>query len=224
MANVRNEYVVTGRYMDGTRVVGYHLIGTNGVSRRYQREEFAFLVGAGKVKDCAGRINDQDVAEEGNNVQFWGTNGLNIQALPQKSVQNPDEVRSVGRVNPNVNPNQCQLVQLICRDDDMKVIVGYVAVTSDGQKAMLKREKVLQMAKNNLIANARLQMANGKPILRSRDPKAKLTDLPRIQVSQANGKAPVNKNVSKPVNKPVSKVERPSTPEDKVADPIAKRV
>ena len=82
----------------------------------------------------------------------------------------------------------------------MKVIVGYVAVTSDGQKAMLKREKVLQMAKNNLIANARLQMANGKPILRSRDPKTKLTDLPRIQVSQATGKAPVNKNVSKPVN------------------------
>lgn len=207
MANVRNEYVVTGRYMDGTRVVGYHLIGTNGISRRYQREEFAFLVGAGKVKDCAGRINDQDVAEEGNNVQFWGTNGLNIQALPQKSVQNPDEIRSVGRANPNVNPNQCQLVQLICKDDDMKVIVGYVAVTSDGQKAMLKREKVLQMAKNNLIANARLQMANGKPILRSRDPKVKLTDLPRIQVSQATGKAPVNKSVSKPVNK----VERPST-------------
>lgn len=187
MANVRNQYVVTGRYMDGTRVVGYHLIGTNGVSRRYQREEFALLVGAGKVKDCAGRVNDSDNSENGGTVQFWGVNGLNLSALPQKNAQNPEAVKNVS--NTNVNPNQFQLVQLICRDDNMKVVVGYVVATSDGQRAMVKRDRVLQMAKNNLIANARVQMANGKVILRSRDPSSKLTDLPRISVSQANSKS-----------------------------------
>lgn len=188
------KYMVVGRYMDGTRVVGYHLKLSNGTHKRYSREALAFLVAEGVVLNCSGRIEESN----GGSIQFCGKNGTNLQTLPVQKVSELPKKKQESNVESHEHmdkilkskENKMNITHLVCHDSDSRIVLGYIVKNADGRQSYVDRREILKIAACGLIANVRVQKANGKVILRSADNNNKISNLPRVKYSKVTGKKP----------------------------------
>lgn len=188
------KYMIVGRYMDGTRVVGYHLKLSNGTHRRYSREALAFLVAKGVVLNCSGRIEESN----GGSIQFCGKNGTvltdlpiqKVSELPKKKKEFNEESHQHMEKVLKSEEAKVAITHLVCHDDDSRVILGYIVKNANNHQQYVDRQSIKKIAACGLILNARVQKANGKVILRSSDDNAKLTDLPKVKYSKITGKKP----------------------------------
>lgn len=86
-------FKLVGKYVDGNKVVGFHLQQNKGKSIRCNRDVLAYLIGKKVVLNCTTSFQDPRSAQNHNHrLQFQGTNGTVMMALPvMKISQNKRE-------------------------------------------------------------------------------------------------------------------------------------
>ena len=194
MANIigakKITYSIVGRYMHGSAVSAYHIIGSDGKEFKASRELVCFLVGKGLVTNCKGQMNDGDIVLRGV--------GINLTELPVLNertgkVSNVDNVKAQD-INDKKIFIQFKITARLFQDGKC---VGYVVRDAGGTEKKLERSVVLKLASDKKISNARINMVNGVPILRGVGEE--LDKLPVIQLPSSNKavKVAVNEQVTK---------------------------
>lgn len=155
------KYTIVGRYMDGIKVAGYHLLENDGSARRFSREQVIYLVGRGDVANCKGQIYKEEVLLRGVGVNLNDLPVVNDRTGGMKNTEN------LGRVARGATTEQALAQFLIVGRIvvDGKTI-GFTVRNAGGVEYNLKREKVELMASKLMIGNARVQTYKGRNILR----------------------------------------------------------
>ena len=155
----RKKYVVTGRYMNGREVVGYHIVSNDGEQRKVSREQFVYLLGRGDIANCTGQMYKDRII-------IRGLKGTNIEDLPVLD-ERTGEIRNTKQVT-NVRPRGGDATQvfeqliLTARLMNGRENIGFEVKNRGGQVARLPREQVIELAEKKLIANAVVQNLNTK--------------------------------------------------------------
>lgn len=157
----RTEYQIVGRYMDGKEVTAYHLQSLeNEKSGRYTREQVAYLVGRGQVTNCDGQLYQDKVLLRGK--------GISLEELPVQQ-ENGELTRAgnLGKIRRGTDAGdamtQVLIVGSIVRGRN---VLGYVIQNAGGGQTDISRDKLIEAARQGRVGNARVQMYNGKPILK----------------------------------------------------------
>ena len=175
MGAKRVEYQIVGRYMDGKTIVGYHLQSLEtGKAAKFNREQVAYLVGRGQVTNCEGQIYKDKVLLRGK--------GMSLDDLPvQKEDGTLSRTDKVGKVRKGTSAQnamtQVMIVGLLIRGRET---VGYVVQNAGGGQNQIPRAQLLQLAQEGRVGNARVQMYQGKPILKGVN--CDLRELPKQKV------------------------------------------
>lgn len=140
---------VTGRYMTGTEVTGYHLINlTNGASLIANRERAIAMVGRGQVENMRIQYNGDDVQLRGK--------GINLTKLPVYDMKS-NSIRGQNNAEPQKQKNGLGRFTIVKRVMYKTACVGYVLTDASGKEVNISREKVQDMAIKGLIKNADAQ-------------------------------------------------------------------
>lgn len=87
-------YRAVARYMSGTNVIGYHLVRSDGIEQKVNKEKTIFLIGKGLVENM--RVQSD---ENGNVIiRGKGTNLNNLPVYNLGSISKKDKLKVVGRV------------------------------------------------------------------------------------------------------------------------------
>lgn len=171
-------FALVGRYMEGNEVVGYHLTDLeNNQGKRYSREQMCFLVGAGRVENCGGQLNKDEVI-------IRGKNGLEINSLPVvKRDGSLSRSEAMGPMRKSV-PVQQALEQYIAvrAVTQGRNTVGYILRNAAGLERYVVRSKVIEMASKGRIRNLRVQSYGNKPLLRGDG--SNLNNLPSVSLAE----------------------------------------
>ena len=166
------KYTIVGRYMDGTNVVGYHLLSNDGNgARRFSREQVIYLVGRGHVANCKGQIYKEEVLLRGVGISL-----NNLPVIDEKT-GNMRNTENIGRI-PRGATNDQALSQfnIVARIVEGNRNIGFIVRNAGGVEKKISRANVEKLASELLIGNARVQNYGGSKILRLIN--GKLEDLP----------------------------------------------
>lgn len=180
MAAPRVQYQIVGRYMDGKEVIAYHLQSLDtGKQGKYSRDQVAFLVGRGQITNCEGQIYKDKVLLRGV--------GISLDSLPvQQEDGSLSRTGNIGHVRRGKTAQDAMTQYMIVGTITQgRSTVGYVIQNAGGGQAKISRAKLLELAKAGQIGNARVQMYQGKPILKGVN--CNLNELPTQQVQEAQG-------------------------------------
>lgn len=177
MGAKRVEYQIVGRYMNGKEVTAYHLLSLEtSKAGKFTKEQVAFLVGRDQVTNCSGQIYQDKVLLRGVD--------MSLEDLPVQ-YENGDltKTANIGHVRRGTSTadamTQVLLAGVIV---DGRSAVGYVIQNSGGGKTKVSREQLLSMARAGKVGNARVQMYQGKPILKGVN--CDLKQLPKLSLAE----------------------------------------
>lgn len=177
MGAKRVEYQIVGRYMNGKEVTAYHLLSLEtGKAGKFTKEQVAFLVGRDQVTNCSGQIYQDKVLLRGV--------GMSLEDLPVQ-YENGDlaKTANIGHIRRGTSTadamTQVLLAGVIV---DGRSAVGYVIQNSGGGQTKVSREQLLSMARAGKVGNARVQMYQGKPILKGVN--CDLKQLPKLSLAE----------------------------------------
>ena len=167
-------YKIIGRYTEGVKVIGYALqnadTGEVGVINKQIVEQLAL---SKAIMNCSGQFYDDKVVLKGINCKLVN--------LPNCTADG----RIVSKEKELIS-NKQEPLYINARIVDGKNIVGYrlFRLNDNGDKVEknIERDKVLQLARSGLIANARVQRSNDKLLLRG--VKCDLAQLPMMRLSE----------------------------------------
>lgn len=201
MANMNLTYRVTGRYMTGSAVTGYHLVGADGSQVIANKERLIYMIGRGQVENMRLQTNGDDVILRGK--------GVNLNKLPVFDVskgefrgnsasQNAASTHVAPKKNSGINPmGQLTLIKRIMYKTNCS---GYVVTDMSGVEKKLSRAKVVELAKQRLISNAIVQRytpkGSNETQLILRGVGCDISNLPVVTIDQ-NGNIIDNEDNSK---------------------------
>lgn len=156
------QYSVVGRYMTGSMVSGYHLLGEDGSQLQVSKQQLIRLVDKNIVVNCRVQMYNDNPLLRGK--------GINLNELPVFD-EKKNELKkgtNIGAVRPKTNDPNAVFGQLLIVKRIMQGnhCVGYVVRNAGGLEKKLSRDKVIAMASQKLIGNARVQKDNDKILLR----------------------------------------------------------
>ena len=174
----RIEYQIVGRYMSGKEVTGYHLQSIEtGKSGRYTRDQVAFLVGRDQITNCTAQLYQDKVLLRGK--------GMSLDDLPVKYEDDGTGRENSTRTRKRESTAQAMEQFLIVGTiKSGRNTVGYVIQNAGCGIKKIKRQQVIELARAGKIGNARVQMYQGKPLLRGIN--CSLDELPVEQIGGEN--------------------------------------
>lgn len=158
------KFRLVGRYMNGNQVEGYQLVDDETrQARMVTRDQMLFLVGGQRVVNCRGQINGMEVLLRGK--------GFDMKDLPvlksDGTLDTRNNAAATGRGLTGADAAMAmQRVIIVEAVVCGRRTVGYITQDTSGNREIMSRNRVLFMAKNGLVGNARVQMNNGSVILR----------------------------------------------------------
>lgn len=175
------KYSVVGRYMKGSTVSGYHLVGDDGSQAQVTKNQLIRLVDQGFVANCRVQMCNDSPLLRGKGIK------LNDLPVYDENKQELKGVSNVGGVKPRTNDPNSVFGQLVIKKRIMygSSCIGYVVANVANVEKRLSRAKVIELAAERQIGNARIQRDNDKILLRGVG--IALDKLPVIYVD-ANGK------------------------------------
>lgn len=177
MAAKRVQYQIVGRYMDGKEVTGYHLLSLeSGKAGRYTKEQVAFLTGRDQITNCEGQIYKDKLLLRGV--------GISLDSLPvQQENGTLSRTDSIGKVRRGTSAEDAMTqLMLIGYIMNGKSIHQYVVQNAGGGQDYMSKDQFLPMARAGRIGNARVQLYQGKPILKGVN--CNLKELPRKDINE----------------------------------------
>ena len=161
MGNANTEFQIVGRYMNGKEVSAFHLHSlASGKSGKFPKEFVAYLIGKEAVTNCTAQIYNGKLLFRGK--------GMSLDDLPM--VDKNGELKNtdgIGKVRVGTE-NSAALEQLMIVGalKAGRNTVGYVVQNAGCGTARLSRKKVIELASQGKIGNARVQNYNGDKLLR----------------------------------------------------------
>ena len=151
-------YIVTGRYMDGNKVIGYHLVGDDGTEIRESRERIIRLISKGLVKNM--RLQDGPKG-----TLIIRGKGVNLNELPVYD-PNKNKLRNIqNKVNIQNNIRKYVIKSKIYSLNNK--LIGYVIQDTDyGDNKIIKAQAIVGMINRGIITNATIHIINGKSVVR----------------------------------------------------------
>lgn len=157
MANMGLTFNVTGRYMNGSQVVGYQLVGQDGSQLQVNSDRIIFMIGRGEINNMRVQYNDGEVVPRGK--------GVNLNKLPRFDVtkqqfggnEASQKAAKITHRNNYAAMGQLEIIKRIMRG---KAVEGYVVRDFSGAEKKLPRSKVIELASNKIISNATVSKYN----------------------------------------------------------------
>lgn len=145
------EFQIVGRYLNGREVVGYHIqsLGSK-KSMKISKEQAAYFIGKGIITNCTCQIYKGALLYRGK--------GMSLDDLPAE--QTGDMID-----NTDSEKNMTKLTVVGCLKSGSRT-VGYVVQNAGCGTAKYSRRQVIDYASKGMITNVKVQMSNGKAILR----------------------------------------------------------
>lgn len=174
--NKRTMYQIVGRYMDGKEAVAYQLQSIDSdKSAQFTREQVCYLVGRDQVTNCEGQLYNGKVLLRGK--------GVNFDNLPTKQIDGEfKNTESLGRIRKDATAeqvmNQFMLIGTMKQGNNT---IGYIVKNAGNATKRLSRAKILELAEQGRIGNARVQRYNGQLLLRGVN--CNIDELPSEQVT-----------------------------------------
>lgn len=195
MVNPNVIYRVTGRYMDGQKIIGYHLVGEDGSQAQETRDRVIWLIGKGVITNMRVQIGAEGEA-------ILRGKGINLNNLPvydpnKDKYRNTEKSQQVAHSSVSVKKSsvadaspmgQYTITHRIMLKNKC---LGYQLIDYSGTVTRKKREDVIKLAIQRLISNAVVQRytrpETNKPELILRGVNCELSKLPILVVGD-NGK------------------------------------
>lgn len=158
MANVNLTYRVTGRYMTGSTVTGYHLVGEDGSQIVAIKERLIYMIGKGQIENMRLQANGDEMILRGkginlNNLPVFDMNKGNFRSNQASKMAASTNVNP--KKNSGVNPmGQLTLTKRIMYKTNC---LGYMVTDLSGQEKKFSRKRVVELATQRLISNAVVQ-------------------------------------------------------------------
>lgn len=149
-----DKYTVVARYMDGVKVVGYHLIDSQGKEHAVTKETVEALALNKSLLNVSGQRYKNDIVIKGVNCKLSELPVIDAHSGKLKGEENNKKKSSPGKFT------------LTARITKGKSTVGYVLKDAAGVERRIKREDVLLLARDGRLANARAQSYEGNLLLR----------------------------------------------------------
>ena len=137
-------YRVTGRYMVGSEIAAYHLVGDNGSTLIVNRDKAILMISRGLIENMRVQYN-------GNSVIVRGK-GVNLNTLPVFDT-NKDRFRG-NKIQRQDKANIMSKYTIVKRIMVKTSCVGYVISDISGKELKLNRQKIIEFAIKGLITNA----------------------------------------------------------------------
>ena len=145
-------YNVVGRYMDGTSVTGYHLVGSDGSQIQASKDRVLFLIGKGLVNNLRAQALEDGMIIRGK--------GINLNTIPIYDV-NKQQLRGENiqktQVKPKKNSNIIGQLEITKRIMFKTQCLGYVLRDINGKETRISRERVIELGIQRLLTNATVQ-------------------------------------------------------------------
>lgn len=173
------QYKITGRYMNGSSVTAYHIVGTDGRSMKASKELVAYFAGKGMITNARIQTNTDD-----GSISLRGV-GISLNDIPVLN-ERTGEIRQrhggevIGKVGVGKIDNS--KFEIAARLFVGPTLVGYVLRDNEGRERKLDRSTVIKFAKDNRILNAKVTQSNGTDVLRGTT--VAIDELPRINISR----------------------------------------
>lgn len=195
MVNPNVIYRVTGRYMDGQKIIGYHLVGEDGSQAQESRDRVIWLIGKGVIANMRVQIGAEGEA-------ILRGKGINLNNLPvydpnKDKYRNTESSQQVANSSVSVRKSNVADVSpmgqytITHRIMLKNKCLGYQLVDYSGTATRKKREDVIKLAIQKLVSNAVVQRytkpETNKPELILRGVNCELSKLPILVVGE-NGK------------------------------------
>lgn len=169
-----SKYTIIGRQKNGTTIDGYILRdNATGAILPFPKNQVYKLALNKMISDVTAQVYQGRVTMKGTKYR--------ISELPCYDVHG----NKISKGNEQYVSKPKVIINGKCTDG--KNVTGYrVAVVVDGiiqRQSVLNREKVMELARNGMISNARYQTSNGIGILRGVD--CKLANLPNVEYEMA---------------------------------------
>lgn len=161
MGAKRTEYQIIGRYMNGKEVTAYHLQSIEtGKASRFTREQVTYLVGRGQVTNCEGQLYQDKVLLRGK--------GISLDDLPVQHesgvIKNKEQNNKVRKDSSTKQDIEQFLIVSTIKSG--RNTVGYIIQNTGCSIKKVNRQQVIDLARRGKIINARVQMYQGKTLLR----------------------------------------------------------
>ena len=184
-------YKVTGRYMDGQNVIGYHLVGEDDSQSKESKDRVIYLIGKGIITNMRVQIGTDDkVIIRGKGVNL---NNLPVYDIGKDKFRNSEQSQIAAHSNvsvPNSNAAQMGQYRIVKRIMLKNKCLGYEVQDYTGALTRKKRSQVIQLATQRLLSNAIVQKyqkdAESTPELILRGVGCDLTKLPVLIVDENN--------------------------------------
>ena len=158
---------------NGTMVTGYGLVDSEtGMPKIYNREQVAFLAGRKQIIGLASQISNGAVIYKGTKIPLKNL-PVKQQAAPNRATVTDSQDKAYAatpgaRGRKSLSANGRYMIFGTVRSKDNKHITeGYKVVdrkTSDA--GVLSKEQVVKLISQNQVVNARVQVWNGRTIIR----------------------------------------------------------
>ena len=161
MGAKRTQYQIVGRYMSGKEVTGYHLQSIEtGKSGKFSRDQVAFLIGREQITNCTAQIYQDKVLLRGK--------GMSLEDLPiQYEDGTTKNTEQLGKIAKGADASQVmEKFIVVGAIKSGRNTVGYIIQNAGCGIKRIKRQQVIELAQQGKIANARVQMYQGKALLR----------------------------------------------------------
>lgn len=158
MANMNITYRVTGRYMNGSAVEAYHLVGEDGTQMVANKEHIIFLIGRGQIENMRLQSNGSSMIIRGKGINL---NELPIFDTAKGNFRGNAASQAVASTNvvpkKNSGVNVMGQLRLTKRIMHKTTCLGYIVTDANGVEKKLSRKRVLELATQKLISNAVVQ-------------------------------------------------------------------
>lgn len=152
--NKPNSYRLTGKCIQGYKLVALEVTGSNGVKKLFKIDDVYKLVEMNLIYGC--KIIDN------NGKKHLLSTGTKIAELPLVSIDNLTEMRITGRVYQG------------------GTLIGYTVIDGNGKVLNLSKDKVWELSRSGNISNARAYISNNKKVITGHGEY--LRDLPIIRI------------------------------------------
>lgn len=182
-------YRVTGRYMSGSAVEAYHLVGEDGSQMRANKERIIYLIGRGQIENMRLQSNGSELIIRGkginlNSLPIFDTNKNNFRDNPASQAVAATNVSPKKDSGINVM-GQMRLVKRIMYKTSC---LGYIVADVNGVEKKIDRNRVIKLATQKLISNAVVQRWSPKGSTQSqlilRGVGCDINQLPVVTVDQ----------------------------------------